>query len=106
MKPALTKVFAPLLSIFETGDEPEHYLPSHRKILLIMGFLFLILSGVSLYFTFRTAVIAALFPTLIFAAIGFVCILVGYLGTNRAVSNIWRSTRQTRENRQQQSKKH
>lgn len=93
MKSFFTKLFAPLLNLFEKGEEPEHFQPSHRKILLIMGFLFLILGGVSLYFGIRVDQMAALLPTLIFAAIGFVCILVGFLGSDKAVSNIWRSAR-------------
>uniref|UniRef100_Q31GV1 Uncharacterized protein n=1 Tax=Hydrogenovibrio crunogenus (strain DSM 25203 / XCL-2) TaxID=317025 RepID=Q31GV1_HYDCU len=93
MKKALTKLFAPILNIFDKGEEPEHYTPSHRKILLIMGFLFSILSAVSVYFGFVTEVMAALFPAILFAAVGIVCLVVALLGSNRAVTNIWQSTR-------------
>lgn len=93
MKNTLTKLFAPILNRFEKGEEPEHYTPSHRKILLIMGLLFLILSAVSVYFGFRTEVMAALFPAILFAGIGIVCVVIALLGSNRAVTNIWQSTR-------------
>ncbi|MBD3843184.1 MAG: hypothetical protein IE909_15150 [Campylobacterales bacterium] len=93
MKTFFTKRFSPILKLFEKGEEPENYQPSHRKILLIMGVLFLGLAGVSLYFTFRTDQMAALLPTLIFAGIGLICAIVGFLGSDKAVSNIWRSAR-------------
>ncbi|MDG4812491.1 hypothetical protein P8629_05675 [Hydrogenovibrio sp. 3SP14C1] len=96
MKKTLTKFAAPILNIFDKGEEPENYTPSHRKILLIMGVLFFILSGVSTYFGFRTDVMAALFPAILFGGIGFVSLVVALLGSNRAVTNIWQSTRQTR----------
>jgi len=95
MKKILTKLFAPILNIFDKGEEPEHYTASHRKILLIMGILFFILSGVSLYFGFRTEVMAAWFPAILFGSIGLVSVVVALLGSNRAVANIWQSTRQT-----------
>lgn len=91
MKPTLTKLLAPILNLFEKGEQPEHYDASHRKILMIMGALFFVLAGVSLYFAFKTDVMAALLPTLIFAAIGFVSVVIAWLGSDRAVSNIWRS---------------
>ncbi|QBZ83050.1 hypothetical protein GHNINEIG_01091 [Hydrogenovibrio crunogenus] len=96
MKTFFTKLFSPILNIFEKGEEPEHYTPSHRKILLIMGILFSILSVVSVYFGFRTEVMAALFPAILFAGIGIVCVIIALLGSDRAVTNIWQSTRQSR----------
>lgn len=93
MKGTLTKIFSPILNLFEKGEEPENYRPSHRKVLIAMGVLFLGLTGVSLYFTIQTSEVAVLLPTLIFAAIGLVCLIVAFLGSDKAVANIWRSAR-------------
>lgn len=49
MKAVLTRLFWPILSFFERGENPENYRPSHRKILLAVGFLFLVLSGISFF---------------------------------------------------------
>ncbi|BBP43248.1 hypothetical protein [Thiosulfativibrio zosterae] len=91
MKSVLTKLFAPILNLFETGDLPENYRPSHRTFLKILGSLFLMLAGVAVYFGFRTNEMAALLPAFIFAAIGFISLIVAFLGSDKAVSNIWRN---------------
>ena len=68
MHALLRTLFAPLLNILEKGDEPYGYKPSHRKILLAVGALFLLLACVSL-----------------------VCLVVGAVGSERAVAKLWGS---------------
>ncbi len=92
MKDLLIKIFSPVLNYFENGNiTDEYYRESHRTVLKIMGLLFLILSGVSLYFGLMINQMGALLPTVIFAAMGLICLIIALLGSNKAVANIWRS---------------
>lgn len=93
MKFFLRKIFSSILNRFEQGEDEFNYKPSHRTVLVIMGFIFFIVAGVALYFGMKTEQMAALFPTILFAMIGILCWIVGFLGNDRAVSNIWRTTR-------------
>lgn len=89
MKEILRRVFWPILSFFEKGDHAEGYRPSHRKILVAVGFLFLLLSGVSLLAALVAGTLSALFPIILFFVISLVCFVVGLLGSDSAVARIW-----------------
>lgn len=93
MKPTLLKIFAPILNLFE--DENDHseysYSPSHRKILVVMGFLFLGVTGAGIFFAIQLNAMAALFPVVLFGSIGLLCLIVAGLGSDRAVSKLWRN---------------
>lgn len=91
MKDMFRKVFWPILYFFEKGESDEGYRPSHRKILLVVGFLFLVLSGVSLFFSVFAETFSALLPIVLFFVISLVCFVVGLLGSNSAVARIWGS---------------
>ena len=91
MKNSLRKIFLPILSIFESGEEEYNYKKSHRKILLIVGALFLILSAVSAISAISSSQLGGLIPFLVFFLVGLVCEVVGLLGSNRAVAKIWGS---------------
>ena len=91
MKNSLRKLFLPILSIFESGEGEYSYKESHRKILLIVGALFLILSAVSAILAISSSQMGGLIPFLVFFLVGFVCEVVGLLGSNRAVAKIWGS---------------
>ncbi|MDP1932674.1 MAG: hypothetical protein Q8L60_14565 [Gammaproteobacteria bacterium] len=91
MHTTLRKIFAPILDIFEKGDGPYVYRPSHRKILIAVGSLFLFLSFISLYFALAVGGSGAFVPTLVFFVVSTVCLVVGALGTERAVAKIWGS---------------
>lgn len=91
MKDVLRKLFWPILFFFEKGGSAEGYRPSHRKILLAVGFLFLILSGISLFFSVVAETLSALFPIVLFFVISLVCFVVGLLGSDSAVARIWGS---------------
>lgn len=89
MKIFFRKLFSPLLSIFEKGDGPYSYRASHRKILIVIGFLFSGLAG-GVYVIFPDEEGSGfLFPVIVFFAVAAVCIIVGILGNDRAVANIW-----------------
>ena len=89
MRAQLRKTFWFILRFFEQGDEPYSYKPLNRKILLVVGVLFNLLCVVSLYLSAGTEGYGFLLPVLVFFAVGFVCLVVGLLGSDRAVSKIW-----------------
>jgi hypothetical protein len=82
MKDSLRKLFAPILNIFEGGEEPYNYRPSHRKILIAVG---------SLYFGSIAGGAGAYIPTVVFLLVSTFCFVVGGLGSDRAVARIWGS---------------
>ncbi|WP_394170767.1 hypothetical protein [Saccharospirillum alexandrii] len=89
MKNTLRHLFQPILRIFESGDDQFRYDKSHRKILLAVGVLFLFLSAISAVLAINSAQLGGLVPVLAFFLIGFVCIVVGTLGSDKAVAKIW-----------------
>lgn len=89
MREGLRALFGPLLRLFESGDGPYSYKPSHRTILLAVGALFLFLASLSLLAAISAAQAVAFFPSLIFFAGGIVCLVIGALGSDRAVAKIW-----------------
>ena len=91
MAKILRKIFQPILRIFESGDGEYRYEKSHRKILIAMGVLFLTLSTVSAVLAISSSEMGGLIPFLVFFMVGFVCEVVGLLGSNRAVAKIWGS---------------
>ncbi len=93
MKQALTKLFSPILNRLEGEEAKFEYKPSQRKFLVVMGLLFLGLSGVTTYFALQIAEWAGLLPIGLFAGIGLLCLMVASLGSDRAVARIWRFER-------------
>jgi hypothetical protein len=91
MKFAFRKLFSPILHYFESGEGEFNYRKSHRTILIIVGGLFLFLSSLSALMALDAAQFGAFIPIVIFFIAGFVCILVGSLGNDRAVATIWGS---------------
>ncbi|HHT00206.1 MAG TPA: hypothetical protein ENK73_05045 [Thiomicrospira sp.] len=91
MKSFFTKIFAPILNALENAEGDYAYSPSHRKILIVMGLLFLIISGVALYFSLLINQMAGLLPVILFGAIGVICLVVALLGSDKAVAKIWRN---------------
>jgi len=91
MKSFFTKIFAPILNIFENAEGEYSYSPSHRKILIVMGVLFFGISAVGLYFSLQINQMAGLLPVVLFSSIGFVCLIVALLGSDKGVSKIWRN---------------
>ena len=89
MKTQLRKIFWFILRNFEEGDEPYKYKPLSRKILIFVGFLFVMLSLITVYFLFKMEKFGYLFPVIVFFSLGFIGMTVGFLGSDRAVSKIW-----------------
>ena len=89
MKTQLRKIFWFILRIFESGDEPYNYKPLNRTILIVVGFLFLALSMITVFSSIDTEGYGFLIPVVVFFSVGFICLTVGFLGSDRAVSKIW-----------------
>lgn len=89
MKAALTKLFSPILNYFEPTEGHYSYKPSHRNILLFMGGLSFFLSIISLIAAVTASQLAGLLPILLFFIGGFICLIVGLLGSDQAVAKIW-----------------
>jgi hypothetical protein len=89
MKKQLRTIFLPILRMFESGEDEYHYKKSHRKVLNIMSLLFFFLSAYSAVVAIIASQLAGLLPIIAFFLIGFVCAVVGLLGSDRAVSKIW-----------------
>ncbi len=91
MKSLLRKIFSPILKPLEAGTDDYAYKPSHRTILIALGVLFTFLASVVLFFTQYTDDLGYFFPVIIFGGSGALSMIVGLLGTNRAIAKIWGS---------------
>ena len=89
MRQFFRKVFAFVLNPFEKGDEPYVYKSMNRKILIAVGVLFNLLTLAIALVGFAKSDLNYLIPLVVFFSVGFVCLVVGILGTERAVSSIW-----------------
>ncbi|RLD08268.1 MAG: hypothetical protein DRI65_02755, partial [Chloroflexota bacterium] len=70
-------------------SEPYAYKPLNRKILIFMGILFSGLIILVLYFLPEGIGFSFLIPVVVFGGIALVTLVVGLLGTDRAVAKIW-----------------
>jgi len=91
MKNFLRKIFSFILNQFECGEGDYAYKPLNRKILLIVGILFLSLASIIISLSGLSEGYGFIIPTLIFSAVSLVCLVVGALGSDRAVAKIWGS---------------
>lgn len=89
MKSQLRKLFWFILRYFEQGDEAYNYKPLNRKVLIVVGSLFLALGAGSVFASFHQGSFGYVAPILVFLTVGLVCTVVGFLGTDRAVAKIW-----------------
>ncbi len=90
VKDSIRPVFRPILNIFESSEGPYSYKSSHRVILLVMGVLFSLLATAVLVIS-GGAELGYLLPVVIFGGTGLVSLVVGFLGSDRAVAKIWGS---------------
>ena len=88
----MKQLFQPILNFFEKGEEEYHYKKSHRTILIVVGTLFSILALILLGVMIASGLLGALLPLIIFSAAGLVCLVVGTLGSERAVAKLWGNT--------------
>lgn len=91
MKAILTRLVSPILNALENAEGDYQYSPSHRKILAIMGILFLGITAVTLYFSMKIEQMAGLLPVILFGSIGLLCLIVVWVGSDKAVAKLWRN---------------
>jgi hypothetical protein len=91
MKNLFEKIFSPLLSKLDSGKGEYNYQRSHRLILVIVGSLFSFLTAGILAVGINSDGWGFLFPSIIFGGVGFSCIVIACLGSDRAVARIWSS---------------
>lgn len=89
MKAMFRKIFAPILNVFEKGEGEYVYKPLNRKILIVIGVLFLGLASAVAYLSVGQDELGFFIPVLVFSAVALVTLVVGLLGTDRAVAKIW-----------------
>ncbi len=89
MRNALRHFCRPVLAFFEKGDPAVSYRPSHRKILLAVAALFLILFGLSLVLALSADQPGAAIPVAVFFVVSAVALIVATLGSDTAVARIW-----------------
>ena len=88
MKKLIRKLFAFILTALEAGNDEFVYKPSHRKILIVMGAMFSALA-LGVFFIIPEGELGYYLPVVIFGGGGILSIVVGSVGTDRAVSKIW-----------------
>ena len=91
MKLTFRKMFSLILNYFESSEGEFKYRKSHRTILVVVGGLFLVLSSISALAAVSESQFGTFIPIVVFFTVGFVCIVVGSLGNERAVATIWGS---------------
>ena len=89
MKAFFRRLFGFILRFFEAGDEPYSYKPLNRKVLIAVGVLFNVIWIITTVLHIGKGSYDFLFPVGIFFTAGLVCLVVGLLGTDRAVAKIW-----------------
>lgn len=89
MKPLLRTLFSPILTPFESWEGEYHYRKSGRLILKVVGVLFLVLSLISLLASLAVGSLAAIIPIGVFLCGGVFCLVIGGLGSDRAVARVW-----------------
>jgi len=91
IKKILRPLFSPILMLFESGNKTFDYKKSHRIALIILGLLFSALAT-AVYYVADGQDVGYLIPVFVFGSIGFLSLLIGFIGTDRAVAKIWGTT--------------
>tara|TARA_B100000963_G_C22493492_1_gene610348 strand:+ start:429 stop:710 length:282 start_codon:yes stop_codon:yes gene_type:complete len=92
MRNLLRKLFAPLLNIFENSEGGYVYKPMCRIILIVLALLFGCLTVGLIMLSQQMALgWGALIPVSVFSAVSLFCLIIGGLGTDRAVARVWGS---------------
>lgn len=89
MKSLLHRLFSPLLKPFEDGRPASGYRPIHRRIAWVVGLLFLVIAFTSLYMALSVDQWAAFVPVVVFFGASLISLVVGLLGSDRAVTKLW-----------------
>lgn len=88
MKNALTKLFSPILNLFENDSDEYILKPLNRKVVLAIGVLMTGLSILVFYLAWPDQIGSYFLPPLIFGVVGITALIVGCLGSDHAVAKL------------------
>lgn len=88
MSDLLKKLFAPVLNIFEKNNDEFVYRPTNRKIVLFVSVVFALLAfGLPAYMPMLVEM-GYWFVMIVFGGISLVGLIVGLLGSDKAVAKL------------------
>ncbi len=88
MKNALKSVFSPILNIFENNNDEFIYRSLNRKIVLFISSVFFLLAFALPAYMPQLIEMGYWFVMLVFGALGIVGLIVGLLGSDKAVAKL------------------
>jgi hypothetical protein len=88
MKKTLQKLFAPVLAIFENNNDEFVYRSLNRKIVLFISIVFFLLAFALPMFMPKLIEMGYWFVMLVFGALSLVGLIVGLLGSDKAVAKL------------------
>ncbi len=88
MKALLRLLFSPVLKPLESGEGSYTYKASHRTIAIAVGGLFTALASVVLWLAWGKDP-GYLLPVVLFGGAGILSLVVGLVGSDRAVAKLW-----------------
>ncbi len=88
MKKTLKNIFSPILNIFEKNNDEFVYRSLNRKIVLFISSVFLLLGLALPAYMPKLVEMGYWFVMLVFGALGFTGLIVGFLGSDKAVAKL------------------
>lgn len=88
MKSTLQKIFSPVLAIFEKNNDEFVYRALNRKIVLFISVVFFLLAFALPMFMPKLIEMGYWFVMLVFGALSFTGLIVGLLGSDKAVAKL------------------
>lgn len=88
MKNALIKLFSFILNVFENNNDEFIYRSLNRKIVLFIGLVFTLLAFAFPYFMPQLIEMGYWFVMIVFGLLGLVALVVGTLGSDKAVAKL------------------
>lgn len=88
MKNTLRNIFSPILNIFENNNDEFVHRSLNRKIVLFISLVFSLLAFALPAFMPQLIEMGYWFVMLVFGALGFVGLIVGLLGSDKAVAKL------------------
>lgn len=88
MKTILTKIFSPILNIFENNNNEFIYRSLNRKIVLFISIVFSLLAFALPYFMPQLIKMGYWFVMIVFGGLSSVGLIVGALGSDKAVAKL------------------
>lgn len=88
----MSKLLSLILDPLENASEHYEYKPLQRKVLWFLSLLFFSLAAAVLLMA-KGKPLSAYIPVLVFGSVSLYGMIVGCFGSDRAVANLWNSSR-------------